>query len=295
VPITTIKWLAGLFLVVVMTLPGRATLTRTQEATPSQKDAADSASRPETADALQALVQDLFKADNNKNKKSQIYTELAIPDAKAWFVKTFGEAEGSRLAAKYQITGERDLQWLRESAHEAVRQSRTYAIVHVIAKPGETTSLLYNSVLAAMANPVSLYAVSNSKGPDDKSPFAFGEFVYVDGGFRYLGGDVMRALSSAPPLRIRIGGKVQQAKLVSKFDPIYPPDAIVNKIQGAVRLHVVLAADGSVMKQDVVSGDPVLAKAAQDAVKQWKYLPTLLNDEPVEVDTEIEVVFALKK
>lgn len=250
---------------------------------------------PETADGLRALVEDLFKADKHQKKSSQIYSGLAIPNAKAWFVKTFGPVEGGRMDAKYGATGEKNIEWLRSSIHDAVEQKRTYPIVKVIERPEDSPAPLYKAVTKAMANPTLLYAVSNSKGPDDKSPFPFGDFVYVDGGFRYLSGDVMRALSTAPPLRIRVAAGGDVLKLVKKVEPIYPPEAMANKIQGPVKLHIVLATDGSVMKLTVVSGEPALAQAAQDAVKQWRYQPTLLNDEAVEVDTEIGVTFSLKR
>jgi hypothetical protein len=64
-------------------------------------------------------------------------------------------------------------------------------------------------------------------------------------------------------------------------------------VQGTVRLHVVLSTDRKVQQLDIVSGDPVLANAAAEAVRQWEYKPTLLNGERVEVDTIVDVVFSL--
>lgn len=61
-----------------------------------------------------------------------------------------------------------------------------------------------------------------------------------------------------------------------------------------MKLHVILAKDGSVQQLDVVSGDPQLVESAVKAVKQWKYQPTLLNGEAIEVDTVVDVVFQLK-
>jgi periplasmic protein TonB len=81
--------------------------------------------------------------------------------------------------------------------------------------------------------------------------------------------------------------------LINRVRPVYPEQARQAHIQGLVRLHLVLAKDGSVAQFQVVSGHPLLLQAAVDAVRQWCYQPTLLNGEPVEVDTVVEVVFAL--
>ena len=68
-----------------------------------------------------------------------------------------------------------------------------------------------------------------------------------------------------------------------------------SRISGTVRLHAILAQDGSVKSLDVVSGPMELVQSTVEAVKQWRYQPTLLNGEPVEVDTTIDVVFSLNQ
>jgi TonB family protein len=97
----------------------------------------------------------------------------------------------------------------------------------------------------------------------------------------------------ATPKRIRVGSSVHQAKLISKTPPVYPPDAKKAGIEGTVRVKVVIATDGSVQPLGVESGHPLLAPAAIEAVRQWKYRPTMVQGEPVEVTTVIDVTFAL--
>ena len=97
----------------------------------------------------------------------------------------------------------------------------------------------------------------------------------------------------APPQRIRVGGHVAAAKLVRQVTPLSPPIAKTAHISGTVILHAVIAKDGTIQNLDYVSGPPLLMKNAMDAVRQWRYSPTLLNGEPVEVDTTISVVFTL--
>ena len=115
---------------------------------------------------------------------------------------------------------------------------------------------------------------------------------------RDFGGPSTPATPPPPPVsnvptRIKLGGVIQAAKIVSQPSPIYPVLAHQAGIQGSVLLHAVLDKDGRVSELQVISGHPLLVQAALNAVKQWRYQPTLLNNEPVEVDTTITVTFVL--
>jgi TonB family protein len=102
------------------------------------------------------------------------------------------------------------------------------------------------------------------------------------------------ATASAPE-RLRIGGNVQAANVINYVKPIYPPLAKQARIQGTVRFNVVINKDGTMQDVQVESGHPLLAEAALDAVRQWTYKPTLLNGEPVEVATVVDVNFTLSQ
>src|SRR6202047_3528714 len=114
-------------------------------------------------------------------------------------------------------------------------------------------------------------------------------------------GGVIGGMGGAPPppkptaSRIRQGGSVQAALLINRVQPVYPPLARQTRISGTVRLHAIISKSGSVESLEVLSGHPLLVRAAMDAVQQWKYKPTLLNGEPVEVDTTIDVIFSLNQ
>jgi periplasmic protein TonB len=114
-------------------------------------------------------------------------------------------------------------------------------------------------------------------------------------------GGVIGGMGGAPPppkptaSRIRQGGSVQAALLINRVQPVYPPLARQTRIAGTVRLHAIISKQGSVESLEVLSGHPLLVRAAMDAVQQWKYKPTLLNGEPVEVDTTIDVIFSLNQ
>ena len=100
--------------------------------------------------------------------------------------------------------------------------------------------------------------------------------------------------ASAPKLkRVRVGGAVASANLIHQVAPVYPKDAKKQHIEGTVLLHVTIAKDGTVENLAYVSGPPELTPSATEAVKQWRYKPTLLNGDPVEIDTTISVTYTL--
>jgi periplasmic protein TonB len=96
-----------------------------------------------------------------------------------------------------------------------------------------------------------------------------------------------------PSAPVPVGGDVQMAKLIRRVLPEYPPLARSARIAGVVRLIGIIARDGTIQNLQLVSGHPLLARAAMDAVRQWVYKPTLLNGIPVEVVAPIEVKFTL--
>lgn len=104
---------------------------------------------------------------------------------------------------------------------------------------------------------------------------------------------IAKAPDLTPNKRMRIAARVAEANLIHDVAPTYPPEAGRARIQGTVVLVAVIGKDGSVQDVQVESGLPLLAQAAIDAVKQWRYKPYLLNGEPVEVASRITINFAL--
>lgn len=96
---------------------------------------------------------------------------------------------------------------------------------------------------------------------------------------------------SFQPLKLRVSQGVMDANKTRDVQPQYPQEALVARIQGDVVLGATLSTQGDMTNLMLVSGHPLLAQAAIDAVKQWKYKPYLLNGDPVEVDTVITVKF----
>jgi protein TonB len=97
------------------------------------------------------------------------------------------------------------------------------------------------------------------------------------------------------PTRIRVGGNVQQTKLESQIRPTYPPACKAEGVEGTVMLRAVISKEGTPLNLEPVNRliDQRLVDASVEAVRQWRYKPTLLNGQPVEVVTEIQVNFVL--
>jgi len=116
-----------------------------------------------------------------------------------------------------------------------------------------------------------------------------------------MGGVIGGIISSTPvavpkvatPTRVRVSQGVTQGLLIRKVQPAYPPLARQARIQGTVLLAAEISKDGTIENLHLISGHPMLAPAAIEAVKQWKYKPYILNGEPVEVETQITVNFTL--
>lgn len=110
--------------------------------------------------------------------------------------------------------------------------------------------------------------------------------------FPFLPG-VVYGDDSRNPRLIRVSGREMSRKLVDKNPPIYPPDAIAKHLEGVVRLKVIVGISGVPRQLEVISGHPLLVKAALNAVRQWRYDRTVIDNETVEVITEVDVNFKL--
>ena len=150
--------------------------------------------------------------------------------------------------------------------------------------------------------------------PDVQKPDKEEEPTLTDGGWgdRTAGSDELNSdgmrfaelVAPPPPSEIKkseakrpmkVSGGVEAAQLVLRIEPRYPPLALQVKKEGTVILHAIINRDGRITALDVDSGPPLLVQAALDAVRQWRYRPTLLHGEPVEVETTITVIFRLQQ
>lgn len=170
--------------------------------------------------------------------------------------------------------------------------------------PVSTFKSTYNSKSISVPDPVQ----KTQAAPPDSAGILGGVAGGVSGGVvggvpggvlgELLGGSTRSAPAlvkqSAPtPKRVHVASRIVEANLIHDVPPTYPPEAGRTRIEGTVVLLAVIGKDGTVQDVHVESGLPVLAQAAIEAVKQWRYRPYLLNGEPVEVDSRITINFTL--
>jgi TonB family protein len=143
--------------------------------------------------------------------------------------------------------------------------------------------------------PFDQWLYNHIEGVGDRVIFTFTD-TQRDGEYHMTVNPLLAKNATGPaPERIRVGNMVQERNLITQVDPLYPPLAMQARIQGLVRFNVVIGKDGRVANMQLVSGHPLLVAAAQNAVGQWVYKPTLLNGEPVEVVTQVDVNFTLSQ
>jgi len=175
---------------------------------------------------------------------------------------------------------------------------------HVKAPPSE---LLHGQLLAPSQIPDKVDSIVDESPPDGPIIVAgpFGVPGGIPGGSG-LGGlfDVIgsRPIEPRPVVpsprtgeKIKVGGDVQHAKIISQPKPVYPEWAKRVHLSGTVRLAAIISEAGAIEELRVLQGHPLLAQAAVDAVQQWRYRPTFLNGVPVKVETTIDVIFTLSQ
>jgi protein TonB len=108
-----------------------------------------------------------------------------------------------------------------------------------------------------------------------------------------LFGDAGPQVKAAVVKKLSISSGVMQGMLLLKTTPVYPPIAKAARVSGTVVLQATISKTGSIENLHVISGPAMLQQAALQAVRSWRYRPYLLNNEPVEVETTVNVIFSL--
>jgi periplasmic protein TonB len=181
---------------------------------------------------------------------------------------------------------------LRE--HSPAQHATSTTIVHIPAIP--------NPFWVATVPPVPVIVQHGEVPGDLPIPDLPGEYVpgavQVTGAGRtplFVGPPRIAQPAQQEKRPVKMSEGVLEAQLISRVEPSYPIIAVETKTEGTVRLHAIISRDGRITSLEVLSGHPFLVKAALDAVGQWRYRPTLLNGEPVEVETSITVIFRLRQ
>ena len=267
---------------------------------------------PDNVRGLERLARDIIKAqkEGHESRALELAQSMVLPDPAAWYLETFGPAIAKDEGTKY-VAGQKTLPAeILKFFFGAIQNDFTDVTAARFAEGCDDSSgeSAYGT-LQLRVQPVPLYELRLRNGDRFLRLFAV---VYVEGAFRYAVGPKVpdhfpygpnktrNAPSQGPASsededakRIRMGANVQAARIVRKIAPEYPGIARSEHLEGTVRLHAIIAKDGSIARLIVLRGYCSLAKSSMKAVSQWRYTPTLLNGEPVEVDTTIDVFFQL--
>lgn len=245
-----------------------------------------------SSEALKNLISTALSAakEHDQAKLEEIARGLSIPNYETWFKTTFGEEEGAKLASAYARGGDKDEKDFPRLVQGMAEHEGEILVEDAKDPKASVSNYCGQELLKSARQDTSFYRASLEwvLPSGERKWFVAGYFTFVDGAFRRL-----NCISLGIFGPIRVGGNVQHARLIKSVPPVYPADARQAGISGTVRLHVIIAKDGTIKQLEVVSGHPLLTQAALDAVRQWTYQQTLLNGVPVEVDTTIDVIFSL--
>jgi TonB family protein len=268
---------------------------------------------PEGKDGFKSYISDLLRlAESGQSEALAARVQDAeLPDARAWMVASLGRYLGESVARGYAARRADVGPFLIRALNEVSREN--FSNLEVIVRKGASLELdgkppYISGVSIQVARPLTLFGArfTASEKPPKKGEQVDGigiwYFVYVGGAYRYVGllepgcaelpaAQLATGGQSTQPARV--GGTVQQARLVRMVRPAYPALAKQARIKGTVRLQVIIDKQGCLQKIEVLEGHPLLIQAALDSVRGWAYIPTLLDGEPVEVISTIDVVFQL--
>jgi len=165
-------------------------------------------------------------------------------------------------------------------------------VVHVVHVQSE---MMNNQLTAPTKIPKNIQIVSEKEAPPSNFGVAGG---IGDGGAGGVMGSIFGSgsgpkVQAAPPKKVNISAGVAVGMLLQKTQPVYPPIAKAARVSGTVVLTATISKQGTIEGLKVLSGPAMLQQAAMDAVRTWRYRPYLLNNDPVEVETTINVIFTL--
>jgi TonB family protein len=255
-------------------------------ASPSQLHAQQSppavSTYPNNSEGLRELLDNMLVVakKGDKEQLQSVIRELEIPNYEIWFTKNFGQEKGESWAEPYgrRLT-------TNEDQFEDLMMKLAHMDGEFIVEKMDTAKR-YDLLNGPLDGYIASWKVPAA--PKGKELVTLADFFFIEGKFRWDSTD--QYFPFQPPSK----HSFVPAKVVKKVQPEYPAEARQNNIQGTVKIQVIIQKDGSVTVQNVVEGDPILSPAAIEAVKQWRYEPTLFDGKPVDVQTTIEVNFTLR-
>lgn len=279
---------------------------------PASPTSVPSLDYPDSPAGLEHLTRDILKAqrENDASRADFLLRSFVLPSPREWYPQVFGN-RAVAVAAYYERFSSLIAPHLAQALLQLdISDGKEIHAQRFEDSCDDAASVNAFSTLRSRLQPIPLYELRLVKGNNSARIFPI---VYVDGAFRFvLPPDIeipsqLRAQqaseksqpaipqASDEPAIIKVDRTTQQAKLTHRVAPVYPNIAMAENLQGEVLLQVVLNKDGTVREIRDVQGPCSLAKSAVEAVRQWRYSPTLRDGNPVEVRTEIGLDFQLKQ
>ncbi len=257
-----------------------------------QHPASSEAAYPDTPEGLQKQLEDILQAykAGDMLKAEKLIKNFCLSDIETAWARAFGTEPRESLAKSYTLECANFESSLGSRLLLLAKTENAEILVRPLATP---TSQSQTGKPQANAS-VKLYLWELRGG--DQSPFiSLAFFANLHGAFHFFGEAPLPPPPTGPPQRIRVGGQVMRAKLIKQVAPQYPRLAQEEKAQGIVQVQILVGKDGSVLEATIVRGHPLLVQPALEAVRQWRYQPTLINGQPVEVLTTIDVIYTLSR
>lgn len=241
-------------------------------------------------DALKQAIQQILTASRQgeQDRVTALVNDLTIQDPVTFFGLTFEESTAGELATRYSQNTETIETYLFDVFTKFGKEKKTSIRVkrYTKEKDGKPKSGRAK-VFANMENPKALYTLE-LKGSRKTGKRSMWYFIHSNGKFQFASG------MNVSNLPIRVSSRHQATKRWRSVRPTYPPEAALAKIEGTVRLEVLIYPEGTIQRIHALSGPPELHEAAIKAVLQWRYEPTLLQGQPVPVITLIDILFKSK-
>jgi TonB family protein len=224
---------------------------------------------------------------------SSYVSPLQIPDSAAWFLKNFGSVDGQRLESRYDLLWRRMAQELLLRVAYACRAKSKVISIALWKDTSDPNDTWIHPIFAAMAQPVTIYT-ARATGKNGSQPIDLGQYVYVDGGFRYVDALLFLGLSGQPSPIIRVASDPSILMIARNVAPEYPGVERMAHIPGEVTVRILVDTNGKVTEAEPVNvnGGADFVGPAVLAVKQWQYQPLYLpGPNPPQIQSTVEVGF----
>jgi len=249
-----------------------------------------------TADGLRQLLLDMRAAakDGNQEKLAAFIKDTEVPNCDAWLHSMYDSDKADSwmglCEAKSRDPRERDM---RELFGQIAKQDGKLFTRKVNDNPQPGKGLEWGW-LQAIKQPLDIYWASwLPNGESETNPIGY--FMFIDGGFRWES-----TIQSFKPSQIKTThAKIIPPKLIKRVEPVYPSEAAAQHVVGTVHVTYLIGGDGRVYNVHALSGegfseDPLLRKAAEDAVLQWQFEPGTFDGKPYQTQTTVDITFSPK-